>query len=177
MFSEVALGLVFTMPVTHCVSYLSRGSKVPKIYRIKTIMMYYCSWFSGLAGQRFRWYVPSHSCCCRQLKAQLGLPCPRWPHLHVRSLLWAVGESPWTHLHVAFHPSFFTAWWFSTGISGFQESMPQSMKADQTSACVTFANVQLIEASHLIKPIVSAGGDYTRTWIPGEDVIHWGPLM
>lgn len=66
MFSEVALGLVFTMPVTHCVSYLSRGSKVPKIYRIKTIMMYYCSWFSGLASQCFRWYVLSHSCYCRQ---------------------------------------------------------------------------------------------------------------
>ena len=54
--------------------------------------------------------------------------------------------------------------------------MPQSMKADQASACVTFANVQLIEASHLIKPRVSAGGDYTRTWVSG-DVIHWGPLM
>lgn len=50
------------------------------------------------------------------------------------------------------------------------------MKAYQASACVSFADVQLVKESHLVKPRVNMRGDYTRAWLP-EGVIHLKTLM
>lgn len=50
------------------------------------------------------------------------------------------------------------------------------MKAYQASACVSFADVQLVKESQLVKPRVNIGEDYPRAWLP-EGAIHLETLM
>lgn len=123
MLSEVALGLVFTLPGTHCSSYLLLESKSPKTQWIKTNDLWFFQ-VSGLADH-FCWCGLSQSCYCSQLKGQLGLRCPRWPH-YMSGPWWGLctaAPGP-PHPHVSFHSGFFAASWSSTGCQGSKKASP-----------------------------------------------------
>lgn len=127
----------------HCVHWVKSHLKTGWL---TTNMILWDSWLLGPAG--LEWdslpSLRSHLGWLGQLGASL--------HLISRSplVLWTSsyggGGAPWKKQ---------------------ERASPNKQVFLQASACITFAYVPLIKASHMAKPKVNVGGGYLKAWITG----------